>query len=154
MPTFIDRGRITTTAIGVTASGVLAAGALAHSTTIKPKTTGTYVTGKSFKHIAFEAVKRGKQYKLANFQINCMASQKSFGSIDLSKELTISSSGKFSYNGNAREFGNGQPTGSATLTLSGAFTSDTKVKGTATFSKPTHPLAGGPGRSFTATLSK
>jgi len=142
----------------VATAGAVLALPMAALAQITPKANGGgYVSkAKSSSHpsyVGFSVVKRGTKYRLVHFGIQCTVSPSNLGGYILNSGPTISSAGTFSYTGKVGVYKNDMPTpvGSATLKLSGRFTSSTKATGTAivTGAKPT--LQDCPGESFTAT---
>jgi hypothetical protein len=103
--------------------------------------------------VSFSVVKQGHRYRLSHFGIQCVVSPSNVGNYILQKGPTISSSGAFSFTGKIAVYKANKtgPIGSATIKLSGRFTSSTKAKGSAVISNATPTLSGCPGESFTAS---
>ncbi len=139
----LSRGTIALLTLAVVATGALAAAASSPA-------TGSYTSSKSPKNVQFDVVKHGSGREIKDFGIYCFKSGNNVGAVLALHNMTVTSSGKFSYKGKARRMQDGVPSGKATLNVSARFVSATKAEGTAKYTaKPAE--AGCPAPTFTAT---
>jgi hypothetical protein len=144
-------------AVSVAALLTLPVLALAHG--ITPKTGGAY-TGKAKNpsrpsYVGFSVAKDGSKYRLIQFGIQCVVTPSNLGDYYLGKGPVVSSSGAFSYRGKVGVYQDDmpKPVGSATLELSGRFTSSTQATGTAIITGAKPKLKDCPVSAFTARYS-